>query len=150
MKDYILKLNEFISHNYKYSARIKVTVDNEDIYLIHIFGYNEEHCISVKLSKFPFDTISFYGYNIEESLDLNTENFEIIKDYILKAINNGIRLTPKCGHNDTYEFLFDKMLTASSIKELYADLLNKEGKAYNPCKVICSNFSGTQILEADC
>ena len=148
MINYITNLENYLNSVYANGKKV-VGVNESDLYLIHVFGYNEKHSFSVKLSK---NTISFYGYDSEADYDLNEQNFEEIKGLIELAINHGTRLDISYKENKTeysYELISKEKLSVADVERLYSEMRQKSGKAIVPCHIECSNFLGTNIVNVE-
>ncbi len=130
--------------------RTQIVVSTEDMYLIHIYGY-EEHAFSIKIATFPENMICFFGYNKEIALPLNDEGFDCIVNLINKAINFGTRVVKI--HNkkkvSIYEFISDGALTSYSVLNLYKTECERSGKKSCSCTLICSDFCGNNIFEVE-
>lgn len=144
MVDYVFKLENFLEQNC-FNLRKNVAISNRDLYLVHIFGCNDNHSFSVKLNELSDKTISFYGYGLEETFQLTDKNFLRVTELIKIAINNGVRLDVIQNSKTvfSYEFITDKPLTVESARETYKEMRIMSGKYVSPCTIVCSNFLGT-------
>lgn len=150
MTDYVLKLENFLEQNHFYLKK-NIVVSNQELYLVHLYGHNDNHSFSVKLSKQTCTTISFYGYGFEETFELNDKNFLQVTELIKDAINGGVRLDVIQNSKtvSSYEFISDKQLTANNVKDIYQEIRIKSGKYVLPCNIVCSNFLGTNNFNVE-
>jgi hypothetical protein len=148
LKYYIEQLTTFLNNIYNFPERKRVVVDSDDLYMVNVYGHNDDHCFSVKLSKFPYCTICFYGYNLEETLALTEANYERVTKLIMQSINFGVVLSVYKNNEkiNTYEFVVDKNLCDEDVKNIFNEIQRNDNKTAFPCTLVCSNFLGDNIL----
>ena len=149
MEKYIAQLNKIISENNSIK-QTQVAVYTDDMYLIHILGY-QEHSFSIKIARFPEDIICFFGYNIEMILPLSDDSFNEIVQKAMDAIKFGTRLVELRDERvvGIYEFISYQEVSIASITRFYKEDRIANGKSIIPCKLSCSNFRGSNVFEID-
>jgi hypothetical protein len=84
-------------------------------------------------------------------LELTEANFKTVTQLIEKTINFGVVLSV-CKDNgkiNSYEFLSDKKLNENDIKNIFYELQQSSGKTTFPCKLVCSDFLGSNTLSVN-
>ena len=141
---FIKEVNEFLSENFS-EFKVEGGVNLTSIYVINVYGLNKGHSFSIKLSTFPEDEVSLFGYNYEEMLDMNYENLASLFELALKMKKFGIRIVFNVNGDRTHaiKFVDTEPLTPERAIQIYKEHKISCGEEVLPCILECSNFDGS-------